>query len=153
MPTDWWSGRPPAGEFACYKTKTDALNVFLHYNWRIVEESFRGPDYSHGYEGFDNINHRYGLKGKRRVDTLAKAVWWSLAGPKPWCLANIDVDQLNDTDIAQRAEAGFALPEWAEEQQLMEEQEQWWRDQGTEPKRWKCAYPDEEVPYEEEIPF
>ena len=148
MPSRWWEKKPPTADLACYKTKTDALNAFLQYNWRIVEEVFRGPDYNHGTEGFDNINHEFGLKGKRRVDTLAKAAWWSMKGPKPWCLVNINVDQLDDTDIARRAEVSFQLPSHAEEQQLLEEQEQWWRDQGTEPRRWKCAYPTEE-----EVPF
>jgi hypothetical protein len=149
-----WSDRPaPTADKMCYRTKTDALNKFLDYNWRIVEEVFRGPNFGHGREGFDNINHAYELTGRNVADTLAKAVWWSLPGPKPWCLTNINVALLNEGDIAQRAGATFSLPAYAEEQKMIEEEEEWWKDQGEEACEWKCDCPPAEYPTEDEVPF
>jgi hypothetical protein len=127
-----------------YDKKRDALNVFLDWNRRVVDDTFRGPDYSHGPEGFDNINHAFDLKGKRRVNTLAKAAWWALPAGSPYYLEDIDLDMLNSTDVALRAEVGFTLPDYQEEQRLIAEQMQYYED--------RYLYPDED---EEggEVPF
>ncbi|MBT8453920.1 MAG: DNA cytosine methyltransferase [Deltaproteobacteria bacterium] len=153
-PPKGWTDKPaPTADTMCYRTKTDALNKFLDYNWRIVEEVFRGPNFDHGYEGFDNISDYQALKGKRRVNTLAKAVWFALPGPKPWCLDNINLDLLNDSDIAQRAGARFSLPSFAEEQKMIEQEEEYWKEQGEEACEWKCDCPPAEYPVEDEVPF
>jgi site-specific DNA-cytosine methylase len=150
---EWFDKPAPKADQMCYATKTDALNKFLDHNWRIVDEVFRGPNYNHGYEGFDNLSDYHRLKGKRRVDTLAKAVWFALPGPRPWCLNNINLELLNEGDIAQRAGVEFTLPDFAEEQMMVEEEERWWQEQGEEACEWKCDCPPAEYPVEEEVRF
>jgi hypothetical protein len=154
MPDRWWDKKAPKEDKLCYRTKTDCLNVFLDYNWRIVENVFRGANFNHGYEGFDNINHRFGLKGRQRVDTLAKAAWYALPGPAPWCLDNIDLNLLNDGDIANRAEVSFALPSHAQEQLMAYDRQEWWKDQECDPEQWRCCREEGyDFPEDDEVPF
>jgi hypothetical protein len=91
MPALWWRRPPPNEDAVCYRTKIDALNKFLSYNWRAVEE-WGGPGREDLPSEFDAINAKYGLKGARQVKTLAAAAWWAMPGPAPWCLATIDVE-------------------------------------------------------------
>lgn len=140
----WWRKTPPPREKVCYRTKTDALNKFLDYNWRIVE-AWGGPNRRDDPSAFDAINHRHSLRGRRQVDTLAKAVWWAMPGPKPWCLENIDVELLNETDVGALAERelgeGFRLPDFVEEQRLLEQEASWRRMYGL------PEYPTEAIPF------
>lgn len=151
MPDRWWNKKPPAEDKMVYKTKTDALNKFLDYNWNVVEQ-WGGPNRKDLPTEYEAINHKYDLKGKRAITTLAQAVWWSMPGPKPWRLENIDVNLLNETMPGIHAQretgVGFRLPDFAEEQLMAEAEADWWRGQGAEPRRWKCAYP-----HEEDVPF
>lgn len=144
MPDRWWQKKPPAADAVCYRTKTDALNKFLTFNWRAVEE-WGGPGREDLPSEFDAINARYGLKGSRRITTLAQAAWWALPGPAPWCLANIDVDLLNQTSPGIHAQrelgVGFEIPDYAQELELAKGEEVWFRKQGEEPRKWKCTYP------------
>ena len=125
---------------ACYTTKTDALNVFLTFNSDVVED-YGGPSYVHSPESFEAINHLYEIRGKRRVDSIAKAVWWALAGPGPWCLEDIDLGLLNQTAPVIYNEYGyeFRLPDHLEEARLIAEETEW--------------YEGVEYPEHEEVPF
>lgn len=135
----WWRRAALRPDRVCYRTKTEALNKLLDANWRLVE-AWGGPGRPDAPTEFEAINHRYSLRGDRRVDTLAKAAWWSLPGPGPWCLENIDLDLLNQTGPALHAERefgeGFRLPDYAEETRLL--------------ARYEAEYPEhEDVP----VPF
>ncbi len=133
----WWRKAAPRAERACYRTKTEALNKFLDANWRVVE-AWGGPGRPDAPTEFEAINHRYSLRGDRQVDTLAKAAWWALPGPGPWCLESVDLGLLNQTGPALHAERelgeGFRLPDYAEEARLL--------------ARYEAEYPEhEEVPF------
>lgn len=133
----WWRKPVPRVDKVCYRTKTEALNKLLDANWRIVE-AWGGPNRKDDPVAFEAVNHRYGLRGSRAVDTLAKAVWWALAGPGPWCLEAIDLELLNATDAGQMAQRelgeSFRLPDYVEEQKHL--------------RRWEAEYPEhEEVPF------
>lgn len=74
QPKQWWDKPAPFQHRACYQTKTDALNAFLDWNTDVVE-GYGGPSYRVSPAEFDAINHKYGLKGKKAVRTIAQAVW------------------------------------------------------------------------------
>ncbi len=145
-PKGWWRKQPPRPDKISYETKTDALNKFLDANWRIVE-AWGGPNRKDDPSVFDRINDDNNLKGKRQVDTLAKAAWWALRGPRPWYLADIDIELLNETGVGTFAEGelgeGFRLPDYVEEQRLLEQQD----------LEWIAKYGETEYPEDEEVPF
>lgn len=121
-----------------YRTKRDALNVFLDHNSTVVEEVFDGltrgvPD------SYDNINHRFDLKGKRRVDNLAKALWWAMPTGSPYYLEDIDVHMLNDTPAMQANYQGLLLqiPDYVEESRLLAKEMAYYED------KYGTALPDE----------
>lgn len=133
----WWRQPVPRADRVCYRTKTEALNKFLEANWRLVE-AWGGPNRRDAPTEFEALNHRYGLRGDRQVDTIARAAWWALGGPGPWCLENINLDLLNETGPARHAERelgeSFRLPDYAEEARHM--------------AQWEAEYPEhEEVPF------
>ncbi len=97
-PRLWWRTPIPRKQQVCYRTKTDALNVFRNHNQDVID-TYGGEDAPHGPAEFDAINERFNLRGKRRVRTTAGALWYALVGGPPWCLDNIDVDLLNQTAV------------------------------------------------------
>jgi hypothetical protein len=106
-----------------YRTKRDALNVFIDWNISAIDEAFSGPNAKQPYDSFDNINHRYGLKGKRRVDTFAKALWWAMPSGSPYYLEDIDVNMLNETSpMRHNTTRTLMLPDYAEERRLLEQE-------------------------------
>jgi hypothetical protein len=119
-PKHWWR-RPAPKQRLCYPTKADALKVFLDVNSDIVE-NYGGADYAVSPSEFDAINHKYDLKGKRAVKTIADAVWAAMPVGKPYCLDRIDLDALNDTSPAHEAGVAFRLPDYVYEAQLAEEE-------------------------------
>ena len=127
-----------------YDTKRDALNVFLDYNRGVVDD-YGGESMKHSAESFEAINHRYDIKGKRRVDTIAKALWWALPAGSPYYLEDIDVNLLNDTAPAIFNPRGmnFQTPDYVEEARLLEQEGEYWLEK----------YGDVEYPEEEEVPF
>jgi len=123
-----------------YKTKRDALNVFIDWNSSIIDEAFSGPSARQPYDSFDNINHRFGLTGSRRVDTFAKALWWAMPAGSPFYLEDIDVEMLNATSpMIHNTDRRLTLPDYAEEQRLLEKQRDYYESR---------YYADEE-----EVPF
>jgi hypothetical protein len=112
-----------------YKKKRDALNVFLDWNRGIVDD-YGGEDQKHNYASFDAINHQFDIQGKRRVNTIAKAVWWVLPSGSPYYLEDIDVELLNRTAPAIFNPRGlhFTLPDYAEEARLLEQQAEYWEE-------------------------
>lgn len=123
---DWWEKPHPKDEDRiAYQTKTDALNVFADHNRGIIDD-YGGEGMVHSPESFEAINHQEGLKGKRRVNTIARALWWALpSGGPPWYLEDIDVELLNRTAPAIYNQRGlsFHLPDFAEQERLLREEE------------------------------
>jgi hypothetical protein len=119
-PKHWWR-RPSPGPRMCYRTKADALKVFLDVNSDIVE-NYGGADYKVSPSEFDAINHKYDLKGKRAARTIADAVWAAMPVGKPYCIDRIDLDALNDTSPAREAGIAFRLPDYVYEAQMAEEE-------------------------------
>lgn len=120
-PPGWWRKPAPAQDRRCYRTKGEALKRFLDVNYQIVE-NYGGADYEVSPSEFDAINHKYDLKGKRAVRTIADAVWAAMPVGKPFCLDRIDLDALNDTSPAREAGIAFRLPDSVYEAQMMEEE-------------------------------
>ena len=140
-----WAEKPLPKDIyrACFKTKTDALNVFLDHNRRLVDD-YGGENMVHSRASFDALNSFHDIPRRRQVDTIAKAVWWALPGPGPWCLEDIDVEILNRTAPAIYNQQGrvWTLPDHIEEARLVRQEEEYWREAygGVE-------YPDDEVTY------
>lgn len=113
-----------------YQAKRDALNVFIDWNQPLIDDVFNGPSQKHPYDSFDNFNHLYGLKGKRRVDTFAKALWWAMPAGKPYYLEDIDVHLLNETSPIRHNASGqlLTIPDYAEERRLVEQEMQYLQD-------------------------
>lgn len=107
----WWQRKSPKPRL-CYASKSDALRAFLDVNDAIVQ-GYGGMDYQVSPSEFDAINHKYALKGKRAVRTIADAVWIAMPQGKPYCLDRLDLDVLNDTSPAREAGAQFRLPDEA----------------------------------------
>jgi hypothetical protein len=151
---DWWLEKMPNDMTKiAYRRKRDALNVFMDWNQSIIDLAFNGPSQVHPYESFDNINSAYGLKGKRRINTFAKAVWFALPAGGPYYLEDINVDMLNDTTpmINNAEEQLLRIPDYAEERRLVDLEAAYWE------SKYGGMFPDEEeeefVEVEEEIPF
>lgn len=96
----------------CYSTKRDAVKAFAVANRDVIDAW--GGLFKTGSGGeFDAINERYGLKGKRRVTTIDKAIGAALPTRRPFCLDKLDLETLNETGPAR--EAPFRLPYDVEE--------------------------------------
>lgn len=108
-PPKWWH-RPSVSPRACYRTKADALKVFLDTNSDIVE-NYGGADYEVSPSEFDSINHKYDLAGKRAARSIADAVWYAMPVGRPYCLDRIDIEALNDTSPARESGVAFRLPD------------------------------------------
>jgi hypothetical protein len=131
-PRRWWTKKLPKKARLCYRKKTDALNVFLDENYKLVER-WGGPDIKAGCSEFDAVNHKHGLKKKKCAKTIADAVWLSLRGSghrggPPYCLDEIDLESLNDTAPGQLYN-GFRLPPKAHEEVLRREEERYYEEQ------------------------
>ena len=117
---NWWRQKSPRSGGACFARKTDALNVFVDNNLHVVEPW--GIDRPASGGEFDAINERYDLRGKRRVRTLARALWEAMPPGAPYCLDEIDLATLNDTTPAKEA-GGFRLPDEAAEWRWLKHEE------------------------------
>jgi hypothetical protein len=128
-PPNWWRKPLPKGAYgrSCFRTKSDALRVFADYN-RDTIDAYGGESAVHRPAEFDAINAFYDLRGKRRVRTIAEALWEVLRGEPPWCLSEIDVALLNRTTPGQYGR-GFQIPQHAEEERLLSAQERYYEDQ------------------------
>lgn len=107
-PEGWWR-RKVSSERLCYPTKAEALTAFLQANWELVAH-YSGPDHEESPAEFDAINHKYDLKGKRRVRSIADAVWVAMPVGKPYCLDRLDLEALNDCAPARDFGRPFILP-------------------------------------------
>lgn len=117
----WYTKPRPGSDRVCYPTKTKALLVFMDHNWQVIEE-WGGPGRVDDPTAFESINEEHELRGRRRVDSLAKALWWSMPAGRPFCLENMKLELLNQTDPATHSfsERGmvFTLPDYVEEAEL-----------------------------------
>lgn len=136
-PPGWWKRPPPRPPTVCYRTKTDALNAFADHNRHTIER-WGGMSIESSQE-FDAINHRLGLKGNKRVKTIADALWAVLPTPprgkgqearRPYCLENLDLQLLNETSPAE--ERPFELPDVVLDKQGREAEAEHYRDQAPE---------------------
>lgn len=125
----WWREEMPHDVTKiAYRRKRDALNVFMDWNGPLIDQAFNGPSQKHPHESFDNFNAAHGLKGKRRVTTFAKAVWFALPAGGPYHLEDIDVNALNDTQpmIHNAEEQLLRIPDYAEERRLVDLEAAYW---------------------------
>lgn len=135
-PRLWWRKPLPksASSKVCFRTKTDALNVFADYN-RSTIDNYGGEDAVHRPSEFDAINHIYDLTGKRKVRTIAQALWESLRTKRgPYCLDDINVQLLNRTAPGEKG-VGFQIPAAAEEAALVSEEATYYEDQAIDEGR------------------
>ena len=123
-PSDWWRRPIPTEQRRCYLSKADALNVVRDTNRRLIEEWGGMDAVSTGGE-FDAINHRYGLRGKDQVKSIADALWVTMPTGRPFCIDDLDIDALNATSPGQRG-AGFQLPEWVIDEQIEREADRYY---------------------------
>lgn len=133
-PRNWWRRARPRRERLCYRKKSDALRLFLDANYETVE-SYGGAGRQESCEEFDSINHKYSYGFRRRpcARSIAEAVWYALrgsgaGGSPPYCLDEIDLDALNDTDPGVY-HGGFRLPDVAYEEVHRREQERYYEDE------------------------
>jgi len=114
--TSWVRRKPPTRDKRCYRVKADALKAFQEANRRVID-NYGGETYNQSPAEFDAINHKYGLKGRRKVRNIAEALWVAMPSDRPFCLDNIDLDALNDTSPAREAKRAlgiqFELPDFA----------------------------------------
>jgi len=146
---DWWLEKHPRDVTKiAYRRKRDALNVFMDWNQRLIDLAFNGPSQEHPADSFDNFNQKYDLKGKRKINTFAKAVWFALPAGTPYYLEDIDVDMLNETSpMRHNAEEGqLTIPDFAEERRLVDLEAAYWQD------KYGDVFPEEEEELEE-APF
>lgn len=123
-PANWWRRRGPKRDAVCHRTKTATLNAFRDANILAIE-NWGGLDRRESPIEFEAVNHKYGTKAK----TLAEAFWAALPVKKPpYCLDDIDLEALNDTDPG-RMVGGFRLPDWIYERRAAAEQEAYYRQQ------------------------
>lgn len=128
--------RKPKAPRVCFQTKRDALKVFASANPQVLQERPGGGLYDKDSSGgFDAINHKYGLRGKCQVNTMAKALWVAMArgsnAPKyrPYCLTNLDIKTLNELPVVQEA-GGFRQPDHVYEADVESEEEAYYRSRG-----------------------
>jgi hypothetical protein len=116
----WSTGSPrrPPAERVCYPTRADALRLFRAWNADIIDRA--GGLHQKASRGeYDAVNERFGLRGSRRVTTLAQAIEAVMPRGRPYCLSALDLETLNETEPAQAA-GGFRLPDVVEEAKLWE---------------------------------
>jgi predicted double-glycine peptidase len=108
----WWLRRRGriAREQLCYPTKGEALEAFKDANLDLVEAS--GGLENRDCRGYDSINERYELRGRRQVCNLGDAMWAAMPAGRPFCLDRLDIEALNDTTPG-REHGGFRLPDQA----------------------------------------
>ena len=128
-PERWWTRPVQESPFkGCFSTKTAALKAFVEANRALIDE-YGGLDYQVSPSEFDAINHKYSLTGKRRVRTIADALWVAMPAGRPFCLDRIDLDALNDTSPArQRDDAAFVLPDEAYADAIAAEEARYYRE-------------------------
>jgi len=134
----WWHRKPPREPKVCYPTKTDALNAFREVNWRVIDE-WGGIDAEGSGGEFDAVNNRYGLKGKDKVRSIGEALWVAMPPGRPFCLDELDLDTLNETDPGREHPVGFRLPNYVEEAILDREQAEYYRQMMGAKRRWQAG--------------
>jgi hypothetical protein len=127
----WWLEKMPHDVTKiAYRLKRDALNVFMDWNGNLIDYAFNGPSQKHPTESFDNFNHQFELKGRRRVDSFAKAVWLALPVGGPYYVHDINVNMLNETSpmMNNAGDEILTIPDYAEERRLVDQEAQYWED-------------------------
>jgi hypothetical protein len=125
-PTHWWRRKPPKKQKLCYRRKSDALRAFLDENRLLIDE-WGSMEQQESCQEFDAVNHKYVRKGIKCARTVPEAVWMALKGSgqgggPPYCLDELDLEALNDTDPGRVGE-GFRLPAVAQDVLVKREEE------------------------------
>lgn len=124
----------------CYQTKWQALAAFAYHNSDAIQKC-GGLDFKQDEASFDATNYKRELTGTPLACvTIGDALWESLQ-PKPgtrrtesappgarpaWCIADIDVNTLNENPIVAQETNGFRLPDHVVEGQLTEDEKAYW---------------------------
>lgn len=108
---DWQRGKKPK-DYAqrCYPTKEQALHAFADHNHSVIEACNGLTHEGGGPAAFDAVNEKYGLKDKKKVKSIAQALWHALPSRGPFCLDKVDLAVLNDMHHAESCGA-YTLPE------------------------------------------
>lgn len=97
------------GPRVCYASRAELARAFgrwLGERYGAGLESGAGKD----SRGFDAVNEKYELKGRRKVRTLRAAILAVCPSRGPFCLDAIDLKTLNESTPAREA-GGFELPD------------------------------------------
>ena len=121
-PYNWWQRFTPSTDRLCYRSKSRMLNAFLSVNEGYFDIDLHRRE---SPAEFDSVNHKYGTKAR----TLAEAIWAAVpVKRRPYCLEDIDIEALNNTDVGRRI-GGFRMPDWYYEKKFDLEQEAYYRKQ------------------------
>jgi hypothetical protein len=119
------------GPAVCYASRRELGLVLLEWlKQRYGADTRGGAGHDARGGGFDAVNERYNLRGRRRVGTLAAAVGACLPRERPWCLDRVDMETLNDTAPAREA-GGFELPDAVHERRALMHQAELFDDDDT----------------------
>lgn len=98
-PRLWWRQVIPKRQKNCYRKKSDALRLFVDENRQLIDH-FGGESMQHAPASFDAVNAKY----DENATTIADAIWAALPTKRPpYCLTDIDLEALNDTQAAREA--------------------------------------------------
>jgi hypothetical protein len=127
----------------CYQLKWQALVAFATHNSDAVE-ALGGLSLKHSEASFDATNHVLELTGtKAACVTAGDAIWESLQpvpgtrrtasagqGRRPaWCIADIDIETLNDNPLVKSETGGFRIPDYVAEHTLTTEEQAYWAEE------------------------
>ena len=121
----------------CYRSKSVALAMFVNVpaNRQMVERH-GGLHVTDDKGGFDATNERFGLRGNRRVRTLADALWYAMPRGHSYCLDKMDLRTLNENRAVEAA-GGFHLPDHIIEIMSRREQERYWKQERFAGAQWR----------------
>lgn len=129
-----------------YRRKRDALNVFMDWpNNREIIEAYGGETQAHSPESFDSVNDEFGIaEAHRKVNTIAKALWWVLpkSSDNKYYIEDIDLELLNRTSAVLYNEDGreFEHPPQVFEAEMAAQQAEYW-------EKYRDVFPEDEVPF------
>lgn len=89
----------------CFRTKAAMVKALVDANRHVTEPCERDES----GQSFDPVNHKYDREGKRKARSCDDAIRIASPTRPPYCLDRVDLEVLNDLDVAQE-HGGFRLP-------------------------------------------